>query len=319
MRALLLLALCVSFAQAADPLPDANGVEIQLDRPEWKLWLPGKYTPPADGKVDLLIHFHGHPPVVRNNVAHAELNAAVVTVNYNGLSSVYRIPFSDEALFQTLLDVTREALSEHFDASKLVEIDHLALSSFSAGYGAVRQILKSPDYREQIDAILAADSLYASTAEDGTPEDEQMADYKQWAEMATRGEKRFVFTHTRVETPTYESTAETGDELLEHLDLPPESVDEEGLGPLKFHRKARRGDFVLWGSPGKTGEDHMDHLRFMAEWLGELGFGLTPLKGDANGDGEVNAADYSILRDGLGTEYTQQDLDDWRENFGAKR
>lgn len=40
------------------------------------------------------------------------------------------------------------------------------------------------------------------------------------------------------------------------------------------------------------------------------------LKGDFNGDGTVDAADYTVWRDGLGSHYTQEDYDDWKANFG---
>lgn len=40
------------------------------------------------------------------------------------------------------------------------------------------------------------------------------------------------------------------------------------------------------------------------------------LAGDFNSDGTVDAADYTVWRDGLGNEYTQDDYDDWKANFG---
>jgi hypothetical protein len=43
------------------------------------------------------------------------------------------------------------------------------------------------------------------------------------------------------------------------------------------------------------------------------------LPGDYNADGLVNAADYAMWRDGLGTTFTQSDYDVWRANFGATR
>ncbi|MCA9241190.1 MAG: S8 family serine peptidase [Planctomycetales bacterium] len=39
--------------------------------------------------------------------------------------------------------------------------------------------------------------------------------------------------------------------------------------------------------------------------------------GDFNGDGSVDAADYTVWRDGLGTEYTAADYQTWRDNYGA--
>jgi phospholipase/lecithinase/hemolysin len=43
---------------------------------------------------------------------------------------------------------------------------------------------------------------------------------------------------------------------------------------------------------------------------------LDPLPGDFNQDGTVDAADYVVWRDGLGTTYTQDDYELWRANFG---
>ncbi len=41
------------------------------------------------------------------------------------------------------------------------------------------------------------------------------------------------------------------------------------------------------------------------------------LQGDFNQDGTIDAADYTVWRDGLGTTYDQSDYDDWASNYGA--
>jgi hypothetical protein len=41
-----------------------------------------------------------------------------------------------------------------------------------------------------------------------------------------------------------------------------------------------------------------------------------PLQGDYNDDGRVDAADYVVWRNGLGTTYTQDDYNTWRAHFG---
>ncbi|MEX2168349.1 MAG: hypothetical protein WD851_03490 [Pirellulales bacterium] len=41
------------------------------------------------------------------------------------------------------------------------------------------------------------------------------------------------------------------------------------------------------------------------------------LAGDYNGNGLVDAADYTVWRDGLGGTYTQSHYDQWKQNFGA--
>jgi hypothetical protein len=46
-------------------------------------------------------------------------------------------------------------------------------------------------------------------------------------------------------------------------------------------------------------------------------FRFTGLSGDFNLDGTVDAADYIVWRNGLGTIYTQNDYGVWRAHFGA--
>jgi endoglucanase len=41
------------------------------------------------------------------------------------------------------------------------------------------------------------------------------------------------------------------------------------------------------------------------------------LDGDFNGDGTVDAIDYTVWRDGLGNTYTEDDFQTWKANFGA--
>lgn len=254
-----------SVATAAEP---ERGDWLPLSSDAWVLWLPDGLTPGPGEKIDLLVHFHGDPGTVFANAERTGLNAAVVAVNYPGLSSAYRRPFSDQVLFGLLLEDALVKLRERFGAD--AAWGTVAVSSFSAGYGAVRELLRVPEYADRIDAVLAADSLYASTAADGTPEDDQMAPYLAYARRAIAGEKTLILTHTDVPTPTYESTRETADELLAGLGLQAEPVDKRGLGPIRYTRHASAGRFTLWGAAGATGEDHMAHLRRLEEWLDDL-------------------------------------------------
>jgi serralysin len=43
---------------------------------------------------------------------------------------------------------------------------------------------------------------------------------------------------------------------------------------------------------------------------------ITVLPGDFNQDGNVDAADYTVWRDGLGENYTEEDYSDWKSHFG---
>jgi hypothetical protein len=255
---------------AAAQLPVATGRQIAMSNAAWKLFIPSTYQQRPGNVADLLVHFHGDPQTVWNNAKYAKLNTVIVTVNYSGLSSAYSTPFSNAALFQTLLDEALTKVRQQADIPDTLQWDQLGVSSFSAGYGAVREILKSASYRSQIDALLAADSLYASTAGDGTPVDSQMADYKTFATLAKNGSKTFLFSHSQVPTYTYETTGECGDELMQHLGVAASPFNSNGLGTLNFYRRAQSGNFRLWGASGADGDSHLEHLRYIGEFLEEL-------------------------------------------------
>ncbi|MEQ8210220.1 MAG: hypothetical protein RH917_10345 [Lacipirellulaceae bacterium] len=278
---------------ATAQLPTATGRQIAMSQTAWKLFVPDTYQHRPADVADLLIHFHGNPQTIWNNAEYAKLNAVVVTVNYNGLSSAYSGPFSDRELFGALLGEALDKLRSDEDFPTSLAWDRVAVSSFSAGYGAVREILKNEAYVSEIDVLLAADSLYATTAKDGTPLDSQMAGFKAFASMAQGGEKTFVFTHSQVLTHTYENTIETGDELLEHLGIAASRVKTKGLGTLQFYRHAQSGNFQLWGARGDDGDAHLEHLRYIGEFLPLLSLAQLPTtSGENEVDGQVSGDEF---------------------------
>ncbi|WP_425398086.1 hypothetical protein [Aeoliella sp.] len=268
--ALLVTSLSLVSSACAAELPESTGREFALENKAAKLFVPDSFAMPEDGAVDLLVHFHGHPPVVRSNAEYAKLNVVILTVNYNGLSRAYSKPFSDPDLFPALLDDTLAALREQAAFPEDTHWRRVGVSSFSAGYGAVREILSQPRGPERIDCLLAADSLYASTSDDGTPEDAQMAPYIAYAKQAIEGKKSFVFTYSLVPTDGYETTKECIDEILAEVKLELEPTDQEGLGELVFNQQARRGKFQVYGTPGRDGEGHMAHLRYIGEFFKQM-------------------------------------------------
>src|SRR5688572_9862902 len=199
----LIVAAPLFFASdAAAQLPTATGKQITMSAPEWKIFIPSTYQQRPGNVADLLVHFHGDPQTYWNDAKYANLNTIIVTVNYSGLSSAYSTPFSNSALFGNLMtEALTKARAEAEIPDNLVW-DKIGVSSFSAGYGAVREILKSSPYRNDIDSLLAADSLYATTAGDGTPLDSQMVDYKTFATAAKNGQKTFIYSHSQVVTNT---------------------------------------------------------------------------------------------------------------------
>ncbi len=205
------------------------------------------YVPPHPKRDTLLIHFHGAPWIAE--LAAARGHTAVVSVQIGAGSSVYAKPFLDSGLFPRLV---KEA-----EAKSGLRFTRITLSSWSAGYGAIREILKTnPD---QVSRIVAIDSLHAgkeTIAQD-------MAPFLAFA----RSGKPFLITHTEIYPHTFASTTETADHLLDQLGLRRKAVLK--WGPMKTQQisEARRGKLTVKGFAGNTGPDHIDQLHSLPALL----------------------------------------------------
>ncbi len=262
------------------------------------LWIPGDYQH-TNRAVDVLVHFHGDPATVRASARSAELNCVVINVTYGGLSSVYRIPFSQHRqLFTTILDEALTALRGQPDFADDIAWRRVAVSSFSAGFGAVREILKNEDDFDRIAGLCMVDSLYCGYVGEGTDavqigkvDPTLMKDFLRYAQAAVRGEKVMILTHCRLPTPGYASTLETADYLLDALKLTAEPNDGRPQllaaksesrtlsAPFQLYRRAERNGFLLYGSLGQEGADHVAHLRQLPVWLSQLPLERRELRG----------------------------------------
>ena len=259
-------------------VPVATGRQIGMSDAAWKIFIPSTYVPRPGNVADLLVHFHGDPQTYWNNAKYANLNTVIVTVNYSGLSSAYSTPFSTTTKFQSLMDEALTKVRAESDIPDNLQWDKIGVSSFSAGYGAVREILKQSSYRNDIDCLLAADSLYASftSSSDHTPLDSQMTDYRTYASLAAAGSKTFIFSHSKVPTYTYCETRECADDLMAWVNTTPTAISSTGLGTLDFYRHAKKGNFEVWGANGTDGDSHLEHLRYVGQFLQELPLATVP-------------------------------------------
>jgi hypothetical protein len=286
---------------AAAQLPTAAGKQLTLSNAAWKLFIPSTYVQRPGAVADLLVHLHGDPQTFWNNAKYANLNSLIVTVNYSGLSSAYQTPFSSASLFQTIVDEALAKARLEANIPDNLQLDKLALSTFSAGYAGAREIFKSAAYRDQIDAYLAADSIHASTAGDGTPLDSQMADFKTFANLAKNGQKTFIHTHSQVPTSGYESTREVADEMIQYLGVTPTPVNQAGLGTLTYYRTAQTGNYKLWGTTGSDAAAHSRHLQYIGDFLEELPLARVPTQSaDFTKQGTVDADDLALWQSSYG-------------------
>lgn len=272
---------------AAAQLPVATGRTFNLATDPngyHKLFVPDGYVHTGQA-VDVLIHFHGDPQTVNNNAKYAGLNAVVVNVTYPGLSSAYQTPFSNPALLGNILTAARDQIRALSDFDDNTTLGNQAVSSFSAGYAAVREILKpTQSYYSQIDGIMLADSLYASftSSSDHTPLASQMVDFKRFALDAANGSKTFVFSHSQVPTFTYCRTDECADSLVQHVAASWQAYAATGLGGMQFYRRSLKGNFAIYGATGTDGPAHSLHLQTMGQFLGALPLSHVPEPGTSS-------------------------------------
>ncbi len=238
---------------------------------------PGTLTvPPAvavkGGRYDLVVHLHGATKVVEENLADAYPEAVWVTLTLPGLSSVYRRHFRDPNVFTSLL----EEVEHHLAARSLVqepELRHLTVTSFSAGFGGVRELLKQPRNWARIDSLVMADSLYAGFRGDVTDRvvnPEHLKPFVGFARLAADGQKRMLLSHTELHTPDYASTGETADYLVRALGGPRHLGRTVHVDGLVERSRYSNGNFLVIGFEGETGESHMMHLRHLGIFLREV-------------------------------------------------
>ncbi len=238
---------------------------------------PNKNRVWHEASLDVLIHFHGDRQVVLENCRRAKLHGVLVVVNFKGLSEAYRVPFSDQQRFARLLIEVRDSLRQ----SGLLSVDGILrrvdIASFSAGYGAVREILKQREYFERITGVLMADSIYAGFELNGPVHEvnrQNMAGFLELAQSAVAGRKVFVITHTQLKTTGYASTSETAAYLTNSLNLrisqfedSKDKTTSQWQPELKLLSKSEAAGFRVLSYAGDDGQAHLEHLRQIGRWL----------------------------------------------------
>jgi hypothetical protein len=217
---------------------------------------------------DLVLHFHGAHEVVRK-AAHGRFpHAIVASVNLSGLSGAYDdyVGRSPRMMFASLL-------AEILQATHTDRFDSITLSSFSAGYGAIRALLKEPCNVDIIDQLVLADTVYSSFGEQRNsidsrpyPRADQNKPFIDFAKLAVRSKKGMVLTHCELEPEGYSSTAEVGQLVRDAVGVSLQSVDQMWTNDVRIKGHVRKGRFVSVATRGMQGSDHLAHLRALGTW-----------------------------------------------------
>ena len=218
--------------------------------------------------VPMIVHFHGPSWLAEYDVAKTLPRAVVITVQLGTGSSVYNRPFDRTETFRAMLDEARVTLALKHEWSSV------NLTAWSAGYGAVRAILRDKANLDRVHGVLLLDGIHASyspegkaLADGGTVNAADLDSFLAFARLAVDGKKAFVITHSQIFPSTYASTTECTNFLLNALNL--SRIMTPSNGPMSMHQRTAvdaRG-FHVRGYIGDTAPDHIDHIHAMSEWL----------------------------------------------------
>ncbi len=230
--------------------------------PLGKLFVPKRWK--RARRSPLLIHFHGAEWIAE--AAGDARRIPVIAVQTGAGSSRYSAPFRDDpTLFDKLISAAETELG--------ARADPVILSSWSAGYGAIREILRTPSGYARVSQILAIDSIHAGYAngKPGPLESEltsgDLAEFVRFASDATKGRKTLWIAHSEIFPGTFASTTEVSDFVLASLEIRRQAVLRWGPMKTQILSDTKRRGLRVIGFAGNSAPDHIDQIHGLPELL----------------------------------------------------
>lgn len=282
-RLVLTLALVgLSLVQSRLPIPPPMPVRpIFEDQSLWEgevlelsdgdlsmtLYIPSAWSPSDD--QGLWIHFHTTTwHMIQEHVRRGVARPLLVFNNGQG-SSRYRAPFLDTERLGRWISLVSDELG--------VEVKWLEMTSFSAGYGGIREIVQVPEYLSLIRRVVLFDSMYAGFETEGErePTRAQIDSWVPLARHAIEGDKTFVFTFSRILPEDFAASFECAWALADRVGGQMTAVQPGTLAATldsdhPLIERFDRGNFHLWGYDGIDAPAHLTHVRHIAPLLNAL-------------------------------------------------
>jgi hypothetical protein len=234
-----------------------------------------------DGAYDLVIHFHGNTDLVEESFALAGVNAVVVIMNLGVGSGPYEDRFGNPGALPEVIERTQTTMEKR--GLLHPHLRRLALSGWSAGYGAVLKVLEQPALAAKVDSVILLDGIHVGYQPWNNTDliMERLAPFVRFAREAVEGRKLFVITHSDI-TPVghYAGTRETTDAVLREVGVArtpggvapvmpvPHSIDgviaKKKLIPMEPETTAIQSGLHVRGFVGDQPEHHIMHLVNMA-------------------------------------------------------
>lgn len=244
-------------------------LEIEDGDRKYTLFLPEAMA--KSSVVALTIHFHSAQWHAIQEHLDRGLKGPLIAFYPGEGSAIYQRSFEDKGRLRRWMDrVLAELLKRGFDQA--VKIRYLDITSFSAGYGAVRELVKDPEAFKLMRRVVLADSMYGGIDPSSTvrrPDPEHILCWLPLAQAAIRREKTFVATYSQIVTP-YASTFECGQALARAAGGEVKAVEKGTFAAtldsqFPLIERFDSGSFHLWGYGGTDGPAHMTHARHLAD------------------------------------------------------
>ncbi len=220
----------------------------------------------SGGRFDVMFHFHGHEPV-RKEWVKVERGAVLVGIDLGLGSGPYEASFRSRAAFAELLASVERAVAEK-NGLETARARRIGLSAWSAGYGAVGEILRHPQWAARVDTVVLLDGLHAGYDGDSLRAS-QLSPFVAFARQARGGEKLMFVSHSSIIPPGYASTTETANYLIHALGGRPSAARPRSGDPwgLELISRFDRGDFHVRGFRGNDQMDHCAHIGLFKDVL----------------------------------------------------
>jgi len=216
------------------------------------------------GGFDLIVHFHGHEPI-RKEFVKAAKGMVLVGVDLGIGSGAYSSGFASPNTFTQLIESVEQAMAKR-TGNKKAHVRHLALSSWSAGYGAIEQILRQPAGK-RVEAVVLLDSLHTGYIDERakTLKTQQIDVFVDFARRAAKKQGFMYMSHSSIIPPGYASTTEVASYVISELKGKPKKAKRADVLGLDMIRRFDKGDFHVRGYTGEDKPDHCAHIGLIAD------------------------------------------------------
>lgn len=227
---------------------------------------PGKGGIAANGGFDVMFHFHGHEPV-RKEWTQVMDGAVLVGIDLGIGSGPYASAFASPDSFKKLVESVEKAMAEK-TGKKNAHVRRVGLSAWSAGYGAVGEILEQAYGKKVVDTVILLDGLHSGYSGESLNE-VQLLPFVSFAKEATAKHKFMFVSHSSIIPPGYASTTETAKFLIEKVGGKPKKTKPRGADPMGLDLNARfsKGSFHVRGYNGNDKMDHCAHIGLLRDVL----------------------------------------------------